>query len=65
MSESDWDAEQSRLLAELSKIDMPEELWRRLSATLSQWTDEQRESDRRWTLHEQIQELGMSQSRKG
>ncbi len=52
MTEPDWDAEQSRLLAELSKIDMPQELWRRLSATLSRWTDEQRESDRRWKLHE-------------
>ncbi len=56
MTEPDWDVEQRRLLAELSRIDMPEELWRRLSATLSQWTDEQRESDRRWKLHEPRQE---------
>jgi hexokinase len=52
MNEPDWDQEQHRLLAELSKIDMPEELWRNLSATLSRWVDEQRESDRRWRLHE-------------
>ncbi len=52
MTNPDWDAEQRRLLAELSKIDMPEELWRRFSATLSQWVDEQRASDRRWKLHE-------------
>lgn len=53
VSKSDWDTEQRRLLAELSKIDMPEELWRMLSATLSQWVNEQRASDRRWKLHEQ------------
>ena len=52
MNEPDWDQEQHRLLTELSKIDMPEELWRHLSATLSRWVDEQRESDRRWRLHE-------------
>jgi hypothetical protein len=56
MTTPDWDAEQSRVLAELSRIDMPEELWRRLSATLSQWANEQRESDRRWMLHEQTKE---------
>ena len=57
MNEPDWDQEQRRLLAELSKIDMSEELWRRLTATLSQWINEQRESDRRWKLHElRIQE---------
>jgi hypothetical protein len=53
VSVSDWDIEQRRLLAELSKIDMPEELWLKLSTTLSQWVNEQRESDRRWKLHEQ------------
>jgi hypothetical protein len=52
MNPSDWGAEQRRLLAELSKIDMPAELWHKLSATLSQWINEQRESDRRWKLHE-------------
>ena len=56
MNEPDWDAEQSRLLAELSRIDMPEELWRRLSATPARSVDEQRESDRRWKLHEQTKE---------
>jgi hypothetical protein len=52
MATIDRDAEQHRLLTELNKIDMPEELWLQLAATLRQWIAEQKESDRRWQLHE-------------
>ncbi len=51
MDALDWDAEQRRLLTELGKIDMPAELWRRLDSVVRQWLDEQREADRRWSLH--------------
>jgi hypothetical protein len=52
MTEIDHDAEQHRLLTELNKIDMPEELWLQLVATVRQWIAEQKASDRRWRLHE-------------
>ncbi len=52
MATIDRDAEQHRLLTELNKIDMPEELWLQLAATLRQWIAEQKESDRRGQLHE-------------
>ncbi len=51
MNQPDWDAEQHRLLTELNKIDMPQELWRQLDAVVLNWFDEQREADRRWQLH--------------
>jgi hypothetical protein len=51
VKEQDWDAEQRRLLTKLNKIDMPQELWRRLDAMVRHWIDEQREADRRWQLH--------------
>jgi len=51
VNQPDWDAEQRRLLIELNKIAMPQELWRRLDSVVLQWFDEQREADRRWKLH--------------
>jgi hypothetical protein len=51
VNQQDWDAEQRRLLTELNKIAMPQELWRQLDAVVRHWFDEQREADRRWKLH--------------
>jgi hypothetical protein len=51
LKDQDWDAEQRRLLTELNKIDMPQELWRQLDAMVRHWIDEQREADRRWRIH--------------
>ncbi len=51
MNQQDWDAEQRRLLTELNKIAMPQELWRQLDAVVRHWFDEQRKADRRWKLH--------------
>lgn len=51
LKNQDWDAEQRRLLTELNKIDMSQELWRQLDAMVRHWIDAQREADRRWRIH--------------
>ena len=51
VNQQDWDAEQHRLLTELNKIAMPQELWRQVDAVVLNWFDEQREADWRWQLH--------------
>lgn len=52
VSEINWNEEQRRLLTELTKIEMPQDLWLRLDNVVHQWVDEQREADRRWEVHQ-------------
>ena len=51
VNQQDWDAEQHRVLTELSKIAMPQELWQQLDGVVLKWFNEQREADRRWQIH--------------